>query len=300
MFDLRYHVASLAAVFLALIIGILVGVGISGKGFVSDSERELFKDQIADLEQERDAARRRSSDLARTQRTSQQVIEQTYPALLANRLSGNRVALVFVGSIDRRIVSLVEQMVTDADGAGVVRTRALKVPIDVRSMRTALSRRPGLQQLATPRRIAELGRRLAQDFVAAGESPLWQALTAQLVEEKFGSDQPAADSVVVVRTIEAQRGDTARFLRGFYVGLQTSGVPAVGAETTAERGVDSAVQAFARADLSSVDDLDLEAGRLALALLLGGATPGSYGVKQTASDGVLPPVEPVPAPAAGG
>jgi hypothetical protein len=293
MFDLRYHVASLAAVFLALIIGILVGVGISGKGFVSDSERELFKDQIADLEQRVDATTRRVTELTRAQRTSQQVIEQTYPALLANRLAGKRVAVVFIGSLDRRMASLVEQMVTDADGAGVVRTRALKVPIDMRSMRTALSRRPALQQLATPRRIAELGRRLAQDFVAPGESPLWQALTAQLVEEKLGSDRPA-DSIVVVRTVEPQRGDTARFLRGFYVGLRTSGVPAVGAETTAARGADSAVQAFARADLASVDDVDLEAGRLALALLLGGATPGSYGVKQTASDGVLPPVEPLP------
>ena len=34
MFDLRYHVASLAAVFLALLIGILVGVGISDRGLV--------------------------------------------------------------------------------------------------------------------------------------------------------------------------------------------------------------------------------------------------------------------------
>ena len=34
MFDLRYHVASLAAVFVALIIGILVGVGISDRGLV--------------------------------------------------------------------------------------------------------------------------------------------------------------------------------------------------------------------------------------------------------------------------
>ncbi len=32
MFDLRYHVASLIAVFLALIIGILVGVGLAGSG----------------------------------------------------------------------------------------------------------------------------------------------------------------------------------------------------------------------------------------------------------------------------
>ena len=48
MFDLRYHVASLAAVFLALIIGIVVGVGISGKGFVSDSERSLFNQREMD------------------------------------------------------------------------------------------------------------------------------------------------------------------------------------------------------------------------------------------------------------
>ncbi len=40
MFDLRYHVASLAAVFIALVVGILVGVGISGRGFVDDVERD--------------------------------------------------------------------------------------------------------------------------------------------------------------------------------------------------------------------------------------------------------------------
>ena len=37
MFDLRYHVASLAAVFVALLIGILVGVGLTGK--VDDAEK---------------------------------------------------------------------------------------------------------------------------------------------------------------------------------------------------------------------------------------------------------------------
>ena len=54
------------------------------------------------------------------------------------------------------------------------------------------------------------------------------------------------------------------------------------------RAKDSAVDAFAREDLSTVDDLDTEAGRLALVLLLAGASPGSYGVKKTADDGVLP------------
>src|SRR5918994_1919438 len=45
MFDLRYHVASLAAVFVALLIGILVGVGLIGKRigllFVGSPDEEL-------------------------------------------------------------------------------------------------------------------------------------------------------------------------------------------------------------------------------------------------------------------
>ena len=49
MFDLRYHVASLAAVFLALVIGILVGVGISGRGFIDDAERDRLNGEIAEL-----------------------------------------------------------------------------------------------------------------------------------------------------------------------------------------------------------------------------------------------------------
>ena len=39
-----------------------------------------------------------------------------------------------------------------------------------------------------------------------------------------------------------------------------------------------------------MDDLDTEAGRLALVLLLAGAAAGQYGVKKTAQDGVLPQI----------
>ena len=58
----------------------------------------------------------------------------------------------------------------------------------------------------------------------------------------------------------------------------------------------SSVDAFAKHDLATVDDLDSQSGRLALALLLAGALPGQYGVKKTAQDGVLPEIPPaVPA-----
>ena len=45
--------------------------------------------------------------------------------------------------------------------------------------------------------------------------------------------------------------------------------------------------------LSSVDNIDSLEGRLALALLLAGAEPGHYGIRESATDGSVPPVEPV-------
>ena len=288
MFDLRYHVASLAAVFLALIIGILVGVGISGKGFVSDSERSLLNQRIADLNNRLDSATKRGSELARAQRAAQTFVTDAYPALMDSRLAGQRVALAFVGPVDGRIRSLVEQALGDAGGDPPERVRALKLPIDLPTLRRALAKRPALAVLATPRRAGDLGKRLGEDFVAGGDSPLWRLLSADLVEEQSGNNAPPADGVVVARTVPAQSGVTALFLAGFYAGLASSGAPAVGVERT--RTSDSAIDAFARQDLSTVDDLDSQAGRLALALLLAGGPPGGYGTKKSAHSGVLPAI----------
>jgi hypothetical protein len=48
------------------------------------------------------------------------------------------------------------------------------------------------------------------------------------------------------------------------------------------------VPIFKSAGLSSVDDVDTPAGRLALVLLLAGSPSGQYGFKRSA-DNVLPP-----------
>jgi copper transport outer membrane protein MctB len=294
MFDLRYHVASLAAVFLALIIGIVVGVGISGKGFVSDSERSLLNERIADLKSRLDSATNRDTDLTRSQRAAQAFVQQAYPALMIGRLPGAQVGLVFAGPIDGRVRSQVEQTLGDAGAGPPLRIRAVKLPIDLPSLRRALAARPALAALATRKRIGDLGRRLGTEMVVGGDSPLWQMLSPVLLEERSGNDRPPLDSVVVNRNVPPQSGVTARFLAGLYSGLASVGVPAVGVEVT-RPGQKSAVEPFAKHDLSTVDDLDSQSGRLALALLLAGASPGSYGVKKSAHDGVLPQI-PAPAP----
>ena len=103
---------------------------------------------------------------------------------------------------------------------------------------------------------------------------LRNALTSVLVEEKSGSFRREADGVVVARTVEPQKGETAVLLSGFYKGLADIDVPTIGVETTDVSR--SAVKPWSESGLSTVDDIDAPAGRLALALLLSGSPTGSY------------------------
>jgi hypothetical protein len=283
MFDLRYHVASLAAVFVALLIGILVGVGLTGK--VDDAEKATLRGQIADRDEEIRALRESAGNSDREDEAVQILVEHGYPLLMDERLAGKRIGLLFVGSTDQDLRSSVTTALEDAGARDVTRMRALKVPVDAGRFSSALLGRPALARYAGESNLRGLGRVLAQEFVQGGEAPAWDALATQLVVDQRGTFGSALDGVVIARTADPQRGPTKEFLDGLYVGLADAGAPAVGVESTDDRT--SAVTVFGGANLSTVDNVDTPAGRLALVLLLAGAERGNYGVKDTAQD-VLP------------
>lgn len=287
MFDLRYHVASLAAVFVALLIGILVGVAMSGK--VDDAEKQALESRVDNLEAQLEAAGERRANDSREQTAFKAFVKNAYPALIADRLTGKRVAIVFVGPVDAGLRRHIQRAMEDAGASEPVRIRALKVPIDASSIDGRLD--GDLAEYRTGG-LDELGSELARELVEGGDTPAWDALTPLLVEEKSGSFTRAADGVVVTRTVEAQKGETALLMSGFYSELADIDVPTIGVEPS---GVsESAVPVWSEAGLSTVDDIEAPAGRLALALLLSGSSIGNYGLKATADDGIVPPVEAQP------
>lgn len=289
MFDLRYHVASLTAVFVALVIGILVGVGLSGKGFVNDAERANLNGQIADLQKERDDARAAADAAGKGAQALQDFSDAAYPAVVPGRLEGQRIAVLFVGPVDRGVSFSIEKAVRDAGGT-VVRTRSISAPLDVKAVEEALKRQQAFRKLAGTDKLGDLGGALAEELAAGGKTPLWDALGPIVVQEREGPATPPADALVVVRTASPQVGATKRFLAGMYSGLARSGEPAVGTE--APGASPTALPAFAKAGLSTVDSIDRSSGRLGLVLLLQGAQPGHYGMGDTATDGVLPAIPP--------
>jgi hypothetical protein len=298
MFTFRYHVVSLAAVFVALVVGILVGIGISGRGFVDKSERRGLQNQINDLRSQRDDLSAQLAASQKRQKAAQEYVANTYRAVMSDRLRGKRIAMLFVGHVDPNVRGNVEDTLTAAGAPAALRVRALKTPVDPAALDAVLTKRPAFVQYAGDAKLGDLGRALGQEFVAGGDTPLWTALSDLLVEERTGPPRRPAEGVIVVRSAGPQQGPTARFLTGLYAGLAAGGVPVVGVETT--KTTPSAVPTYARAGFSSVDDVDVAEGRLALALLLAGANPGQYGLKPTAKTGYLPQVEPLPVATTGG
>ncbi len=290
MFDLRYHVVSLTAVFLALAIGILVGVGISGRGFVDRAERTRLNGDIAQLRSQLDETSGRADALGAAQAAAQQYIRDTYPVLAEGRLTGKRIALLYVGSIDAAVDRSVRDAVATAGGR-VVRVRALLMPFPTEAIEAELAASPTLAGYAGERHLGDLGRDLARELVGAGPTPLWDALGDKLLEERAGTPRGELDGVVLVRPAPPQQAGSARFLDGLYAGLAGLGVAVVGVEAVAP--TKSALPVFRAHRLSTVDGIDTPAGRLALALLLGGAEEGSYGTQET-DRSILPPIESVP------
>jgi hypothetical protein len=295
MFDLRYHVASLAAVFFALVIGILVGVALASHG-LGNTERNRLQEDLRRAVSRGDSLKAQVDALAQADAADHAFVERTYRLVMANRLKGAKVAVLFVGSLDGDLRAAITRALSDADAGPPIRIRAVKVPIDEVAVGKLLANRPFLAAYAGERQVQELGHALGQEFAAGTETPLWNALQNLIVEERVGTPKRPADAVVVVRTARAQAGATARFLKGLYSGLRDVGVPAVGVEATS--GGASAMKVFQKAGLSTVDDVDTPTGKLALALLLSeSGLAGDFGIKPTARDGPLPTVVPPPAQA---
>jgi Copper transport outer membrane protein, MctB len=289
VFGLRYHVASLAAVFLALAVGVLLGVAISGK--VSEAEESFERQRIDELEQDLEEANARADSADRRGEATRELVERAYPALMARRLEDQGFALVFLGPVDGSVRDSVERVLFDADSGFPVRVVALEVPVNGLELQDRLQGDELLASYAGDGGdFGELGEELGHELIEGGETPLWDAVSGQLVEEQEGGLRRAVDGVIVARTAEPQRGATTQFLAGFYRGLASTGRPAVGIETSSAEP--SALESFSRRELSTIDHLDLQWGRLALALLLDGGETGDYGLR--GEDGILPlPITPV-------
>ena len=303
MFDLRYHLASLAAVFIALAVGILLGVAISGK--LSAADNAIAHDRIDQLNEQLQQSNARADIIGRRNQAAEDLLELSYPTLMEDRLDGKNIGVLFIGPVDGSVRLAIETTLADAGAGSPERLIAVDTPVDATELDSALNGDQTLAQYAEEGDdFGSLGTALGRELVEGEGTPTWSSLSSNLVEERSGASTPPLDGVVVVRSWappedptaeqEAEARPTETLVDGLLNGLQQSGVPVVGVETTTEDV--SAIDLYRTQGVSSIDDVETLAGRVALALVLAGGRAGHYGVKDSASDGVAPPVDVVTVP----
>src|SRR3954469_15121511 len=156
MLDFRYHALSLVAVFLALAIGIVLGVTI-GDSLVSDAERSLRGNLRADVEKAHVDASEARTELNGRDR----MLDQLYPQLVGSRLGGERVALVSWG----RLPNNVESGVRDAVNKGGGRIDSISVfDKPLTALKTSLGADAFGAQTADEQSLQALGRSLGRSL----------------------------------------------------------------------------------------------------------------------------------------
>ncbi|MGO8904010.1 MAG: copper transporter [Solirubrobacteraceae bacterium] len=293
MFDYRYHALSLAAVLLALAVGVLIGVAIGDSNLVSSAKSGI----VHDLSSEVSDAQHQVGQLRAQLASEEAFTNDLYPIAMHGLLGGQDIGLAFLGEPSDRVNGLVRQAVTQA-GGNLATVVAIREPPNLAGLASAAAgthfaalgtgASAGRQQL-----VERFGMLVGRQLVSGGPvvgRELISRVRDQLLSA-FDGQLGRLQGLVVMRaepngmTPEEVQASTA-FDTGFTAGVARAGVPTVGVELSGTEP--SQVPWYQSQNMSSVDDLDTVAGQAALIYALTGSH-GTYGMKASA-ESLLPDV----------
>ena len=270
MFDFRYHALSLVAVFLALMIGLLLGVAIGDKGLVSSAEHNLRASLRSDVR----AAQAESANLRMQLADQKRFQDAVYPLLVQGRLSGQRIGLVGMGGLPDGTIREVRDALQGTGGqfAGVA---VVREPVSD----SAVQQVPGASSPPTSADYGKLGNLLAAALLKGGKQA--NALTRGTLQSSSGNLRGVEGLVIYRAPLPGGAADANvnAFDAGLVSGLAANASHVLGAEDT--NTSPSQIGWFRGQRISSVDDLDQVAGKAGLVFVLTGAN-GSFGVKDSA------------------
>ena len=279
-YSARYHATSLIAVFLALAIGILIGAEFGGDTLTS-TRRNLEHSLTGNLQDARERADQLSAELGHANEFG----ERVYPVLVRDQLQGRRIGVLALGGLPGDVSGAIEEALA-ATGARLVGVGVVREPVDARALAGDLAKTRFADIARNPDTQTAFGVGAGRQLVRGGT--LVERVRSRLFSRASGNFG-ALDGVIVVRDQPQEMGPVRRAVAGrlesgLMSGVTATRTPAVGVESSGAEP--SSVSFFQANDLSSVDDVDLVAGRLATVFALLGAE-GSFGVKGSA-DRLLP------------
>lgn len=285
----RYHAASLAAVFIALAIGILIGIGLADD-VVSTASQELE----SSLRDERDAARDDVADLEGDIDRERQFSDDAYPALVDGRLARQQVAVVELGDVPATDVDVTAEEAISAIGeAGgkLASVSSVSLPPDVEPLVDAAGRRFAMAK-RDPAALEDLGAAIGSQIVGGGG--LIERVKPELFASFNGSLEGVSRVVLIRNPAEelsaADQAAADAFEAGLVAGIEQAARGSAGVERSSTDPPTLAI--FSDLGVATIDHVDTPAGKVSLTYALAGAK-GDFGTKEGATS-FLPELLPEP------
>ena len=284
MINWRYHIMSIVAVFLALGLGIIIGIGLGENGTVDLGQQGLVEDIRRDI----DELRNENNMLNNEQSINLRYQDNTFPYLVAGQLQGKKIALVSSSSVseeDRRNVA----GAIETAGGQVVSTTVFDSRFDAAAVIARLQETqqqyPQLAAADETTLAKLLGNQLALEVATTVPPAALTSLQGSLGASVAGSYDLRIDAVVLLTSADNDYSPYYSDLeREFILGLKGTGITVVGGEPA--NAPSSEVPMFIAMGISSVDNIGSRIGQLSLVYALAGERD-AYGVKPT-SDMLIP------------
>ncbi|MHB1389622.1 MAG: copper transporter [Thermoleophilia bacterium] len=280
MLTWRYHMLSLVGIFLALGLGLLIGISLSDNGVVDTSQAGLVNNIQHDLSD----LRNQNIALGRDNAANVRYQDDTFPFIVGGRLQGKKIALVATSKAGDDLLRKASSAIHGAGGQ-VVSTTVLNPRLDntalTAKLKSDLKSDPAYaaaNESSAPSLTSQL---LAKELSGrAGVPKGLPALQGIAVDSVNGSYETPVDAVVyVTRADDDHTPAWADLEKKLLLNLKDMGVMTVGSEP-ADAPL-SEVPLFLSVDISSVDNLDSRIGQTSLVYILSGEK-GAFGIKTTA------------------
>jgi len=279
MYNLRYHIASLASVFIALALGLVLGGLI-----VDDSTGSSNQAIVESLQADFAAVREQSAETQKLNDLLNSFVSESVPASIHNQLEGYAVIVI---RDETKTADVASQILAQA-GASVipVSINTAKLAEASKERATAAAKEAAEKGHEGPLEFdvfADYAKALAQEWTdhTLIERPIMDELIQDGILEMPVIDWPTTQVLGIVDAVAppetAERTPSIALLQE----VATLGFPGILVSTDTMEDFDI-TKLDNVTNISAVDELDSAIGSYSLVALLKGAEPGLYGTMRNA------------------
>lgn len=286
MFDIRYHITSLIAVFLALAMGILLGTIIVDKGLLVKQKEALVERLETEFNQIKKDNRELQSELNQRNRFE----EAVFISISQEQLTGQRLLLVSTSRIPKKVRDEIRNSVAQA-GAEIATVNLTTSDFDLNDSKTR-KKLANLLEVSSSSKVSrnELQSMIITRLAEETATPVDRELVRELIN--LDLIKVENEAILPVAGVIAFAGDKEEVenlteiqlpLINEYARL---GVVSVGTES---KDIETShLRLYQGIGIATVDGVDTNAGKISLIYALKGGA-GNFGAKGK-SEARLPPL----------